>query len=330
MFYLLSFVTGILECGWIFYGVSLGLPLWAILVFPLAYHLGNMFPKPFSVGRKIVLGAAITASLLAVSLVIIPLGNTASLICQGCCIALLSMCIQSARSGMKSDDNRVLKRVSRTLGFAAAPIVTLTPNIVLIAAAVFALICVKSVSDEKPHIVKMHSQGGFSAAMILHQLHYFFYAHITLAAVAFVNRYAAILFALSWVIYLTVEPIATKFKRYKIGDFALSHLWIAAVLFSMSFLKPGTWFYSLWLAAGLGGGMVFCITLTSKTLGCFAKDSNDVAENIGHFAGLLCAVICALLFADRSVAIMQVSAAISALCVIPAMVISAMRMVLKK
>ena len=51
-FYLLSMITGVLECGWIAYGAVHGLPLWQILCFPLAYHLGNRFPKPFSLGKR--------------------------------------------------------------------------------------------------------------------------------------------------------------------------------------------------------------------------------------------------------------------------------------
>lgn len=329
MLYILSFITGILECVWIFHGINIGLPLWATLMFPLAYHMGNLFPKPFFIGRRIVLGTAMTASLMSLSIAFLPLPDIISLGCQCCCTALLSMCLQSARSGMKSDNTRMLKRVCRTLGFVAAPIAAFAPGIVLIAVSVFALLSVRYVSNEPAHIIGMSSQGGFSAAMIFHQLHYFFYAHITLAAVASVNKYAAVLFALSWVIYLMVEPVAVYFKRYRLGDFALSHMWIGAVLLAMSFLKPGFWFYVLWLAAGAGGGMVFCITHTSKALGCFDKDSNDVAENIGHFVGSLCAVLCAALLADGAPAVMQLSAAVSALCVIPIMLIASVRRALK-
>ncbi len=48
MFYLLSLITGVLECGWIAFGAVHALPLWQILCYPLAYHIGNLFPKPFS------------------------------------------------------------------------------------------------------------------------------------------------------------------------------------------------------------------------------------------------------------------------------------------
>lgn len=52
MFYLLSLLTGVLECGWIAFGAAHSLPLWQILCYPLAYHLGNLFPKPFSLSRS--------------------------------------------------------------------------------------------------------------------------------------------------------------------------------------------------------------------------------------------------------------------------------------
>ena len=53
MFYLLSMITGILECGWIAFGAVHSMPIWQILCYPLAYHIGNLFPKPFTLNKRI-------------------------------------------------------------------------------------------------------------------------------------------------------------------------------------------------------------------------------------------------------------------------------------
>ena len=61
-------------------------------------------------------------------------------------------------------------------------------------------------------------QNGFSIVMIFHQLHYFFYAHITLTAMSMLLSYdssagivyAALLFCGTWVTYMSVEPIISR------------------------------------------------------------------------------------------------------------------------
>ncbi|MCP2984387.1 hypothetical protein, partial [Salmonella enterica] len=67
----------------------------------------------------------------------------------------------------------------------------------------------------KSDITRMTGQNGFSLVMTFHQLHYFFYAHITLAAMSLLLSlnstlgivYAALLFCGTWVTYMSVEPI---------------------------------------------------------------------------------------------------------------------------
>ena len=69
MFYLLSLITGVLKCGWIAYGAAALLPLWQILCYPLAYHVGNLFPQPFSLGKRALYifgGAALICSVATI------------------------------------------------------------------------------------------------------------------------------------------------------------------------------------------------------------------------------------------------------------------------
>ena len=78
MFYLLSMITGILECGWIAFGLVRGLALWQILCYPLSYHFGNLFPKPFSLPKNVLFLFCSVSMIVAVVLSAIPVPEAVS------------------------------------------------------------------------------------------------------------------------------------------------------------------------------------------------------------------------------------------------------------
>lgn len=325
MFYLLSLITGILECGWIAYGAVTSLPLWQILCYPLAYHIGNLFPQPFSLGKKslyILGGAALICGTAT-----IPTGGTVCAILTCLSLFLNSAVIQSVRSGLKSDGNRLVKRIFRVGGFALAPLAAAAPSAVLIASSVIALGVLKSYNG-KCKISKAPWQNGYSAVMLFHQLHYFFYAHITLVAVstAFCQNdpawgviAAALLFCGTWVTYMSVEPIISKTPAKELTVFYAGHLGISTLLFVMSFVKLNPLFITLWIITGFGGGVVYTISARAKNDGCFDKTSMNISENIGHTAGLTVAVIVAALAGVHSSRIMLVFGSLSALLAVVTM-----------
>ena len=297
MFYLLSLLTGVLECGWIAFGAAHSLPLWQILCYPLAYHIGNLFPKPFSLNRNI-LRVMCFLSAVTGALTFVPWlsGGAVSLLT---CVTLflLSAVIQSVRSGLKSDGNRLLKRVFRVGGFALAPLAAVIPSVILVFSSAAALLALRKY-EGKPGVTRMTGQHGFSLVMIFHQLHYFFYAHITLAAMSLLFThdgapgflYAALLFCGTWVTYMSVEPIVSKLTNRFLPVFFAGHIWIGILLLVMHRVASVPLFITLWLATGLGGGVVYTISARAKTQKCFDRNSMTIAENIGHTLGLLIAV----------------------------------------
>lgn len=321
MFYLLSLITGILECGWIFYGDVHGLPLWQVLCFPLAYHLGNLFPKPFLAGRIPVLCMAAAPAGMALFLLI---GHLPEMLYNGItftALASLSAALQSVRSDLKNDGNRLLKRVFRVGGFAIAPVAAIVPELVLLIASVFSCIAAAKYYHGRAGVTRMTGQGGFSVVMIFHQLHYFFYAHITLAAVA--RRLngmlpllecvvAALLFCGTWITYMSVEPVVSRRTKKLLPVFFAGHIGISVLLSVMSLVDTFQLFVMLWLVTGFGGGVVYTIASQAKYMGQYDKDSMTVAENIGHTCGLLTSVAVAA-FSDHASRIMLVFGAASAL-----------------
>lgn len=316
---LLSLLTGVLECGWIAFGAAHSLPLWQILCYPLAYHIGNLFPKPFSLNRNI-LRVMCCLSAVTEALTFVPqLSGGAVSVLTCVTLFLLSAVIQSVRSGLKSDGNRLIKRVFRIGGFALAPLATVIPSMILVFSSVTALLALCK-HESKPGVTRMTGQHGFSLVMIFHQLHYFFYAHITLAAMSLLFThdcapgfvYAALLFCGTWVTYMSVEPIVSKLTDRLLPMFFAGHFCVGVLLFVMHRVTSVPLFITLWLATGLGGGVVYTISARAKEQKCFDKDSMTIAENIGHTLGLLIAICMATGFDTASPKIMLVFASVSA------------------
>ena len=311
MFYLLSLLTGVLECGWIAFGAAHSLPLWQILCYPLAYHIGNLFPKPFSLNRNI-LRVMCFLSAVTGALTFVPrLSGRAVSVLTCVTLFLLSAVIQSVRSGLKSDGNRLLKRVFRVGGFAIAPLAAVIPSVILVFSSSAALLALRKY-EGKPGVTRMTGQYGFSLVMIFHQLHYFFYAHITLAAMSLLLThdgapgfvYAALLFCGTWVTYMSVEPIVSKLTNRLLPVFFSGHICVGILLLVMHRVTSVPLFITLWLATGLGGGVVYTVSARAKAQKCFDKNSMTIAENIGHTLGLLIAVCMAAGFDTASPKIM--------------------------
>lgn len=323
MFYLLSFFTGILECGWVFRGLHFELPVWITLLFVVAYHLGNLFPLPFMISKRVLYIIALAIIALAGSS-LFSIETSAAFVLQGGGIFLCSVLIQSVRSGMKSEGNRVLKRVCRVAGFIVAPVTIIAPNALLTVGAILGMIALRKNTGTCAKVTKPGLQGGFSLVMLFHQLHYFLYAHITLAlaAVLFGNL-AATFFALTWLTYLSVESLLKPLGK-PIPTFFLGHLLITVILTALAFAEINGAeipFVILWILAGFGGGTVFAITDINKQSGCFEKNSETIAENFGHILGASLAALCAFFIEEQAPVVMAIMAALSAVCTIAAMIL---------
>lgn len=327
MFYLLSLITGILECGWIAYGAAHSFPHWQILCYPLAYHIGNLFPKPFSLSRRCLSVMALLALITGGLTFAKPLSESAAFLLTCASLFLLSVVIQSIRSELKSDGNRLFKRIFRVGGFLLAPLAVFVPSAILVAASLIALWGLKDYNG-KIEVSRMTWQNGFSAVMIFHQLHYFFYAHITLAAMSLLfaslfsesgTALAALLFCGTWITYMSVEPIISRLTAKTLSVFFVGHIGISLLLFTMSFVDNKLLFTVLWLITGFGGGVVYTISARAKKLGSYDKTSMTISENIGHTLGLATAVAAAAVFEMHSPDIMLVFGSVSALLAVVSM-----------
>lgn len=323
MFYLLSFYTGILECGWIFCGVHLGLPVWVNLLFVAAYHLGNLFPLPFTLSKRVMYIVDFAIIAIAGSSRFLVETSAVAVALQGGGIFLCSLLVQSVRSGMKSDGNRIMKRVCRVAGFIAAPAAIIAPNAILATGAILALIALRKAPEICAKVTKPGLQSGFSLVMLFHQLHYFFYAHITLAlAATLFGNLASTFFALTWVTYLSVEPLIKPLGK-PVPTFFLGHLLIAVMLTMLGLSEINGAvipFVILWVLAGFGGGTVFAISDITKQSGCYDKSSETIAENLGHVLGACSAALCAFFATEQAPVIMVFAAVFSAVCTITAMI----------
>lgn len=327
MFYLLSLITGILECGWVAYGVTHSLPLWQILCYPLAYHLGNLFPKPFSLSQKCLLMMSAISFVISSFTFAKQLSEVAIFIFTCVTLFLLSAVIQSVRSGLKSDSNRLMKRIFRVGGFALAPLAAIIPSEVLLISSAIAFYGLKGYKSNYI-VTHLRWQNGFSLVMIFHQLHYFFYAHITLASMSLMLShnnsmgivYAALLFCGTWVTYMSVEPVVSKLTSKIIPVFYAGHIGISVLLFVMRLVTSKLLFVILWLITGFGGGVVYTISAKAKVDGSYDKNSMIVSENIGHTLGLLVAVNIAALASNQSPGIMLVFGSISAILAVVTMI----------
>lgn len=326
-FYLLSLLTGVLECGWIAYGAVHSLPLWQILCYPLAYHLGNLFPKPFSLSNRCLGAMALTSLVTSALTFATGISDMAVFILTCISLFLISTVFQSVRSGLKSDGNRLLKRVFRVGGFALAPLAAVLPSVVLFITALVA-ICSLNGYRSRYCVSRVNWQGGFSLVMVFHQLHYFFYAHITLAVISIAllkqSSYgalcAALLFCGTWITYMSVEPLLSKLTKRVTLIFYAGHIAISALLCLMSFVTGSKLFIALWLVTGFGGGAVYTISAKARATGMYDKTSMTVSENVGHTLGLLSAVIVAAIAPALSLRVMLILGAISAALAVASMI----------
>ena len=129
-----NIITGILECGWLAFGIAHAMPLWQILCYPLAYYLVKLFPKPFSLPKKVLFGFCSAALIAAVILTAVPMPDILWFVLICLCLFLLSAVIQTVKNGMKSSEHSFLKRFCRVVGFALSPLAAFRPQIILFVA----------------------------------------------------------------------------------------------------------------------------------------------------------------------------------------------------
>lgn len=295
IFLLLSLLSGVLEIGIILWGYAAEMPLWVVLVLGAMYQLGNLLFVPGKLGR---LQICILGTCCLCFGMVNPRGEYIFLTAAQ--IVLASLCIQAMRARQKGSCPTWLKRLFRIGGFLLAPLMVGYFGEVMLVCILVPLCAALAVGDKGDVASKVQAAGkGLSATMIFHQMHYFVYTYVMLAAVLELvqNSWLCVaLFALTWGIYLLPGLVADKAGRYHpVTLFFVCHGFLAACMgmLTAAFLT-GNIILGLcaWMLTGLGGGSVFCIRcLTKREASC----NMTLSENIGHFLGALvsAAVACA-------------------------------------
>ena len=330
MFYILNILSGVLEVGYMAWAIREGYDFWVLLLFPFAYQLGNLFPKPFSVGKiplKVLSALSLVTSCAALFTDLGKIGSVALLCFNICAISII---IQSVRCGMKTNENRILKRSTRVSGFVLAPFCALSPFVLMLLFSMVAFAALRGYQG-KYAVVKMKRQKSFGAIMIFHQLHYFFYVYPALAAVTlmFFNKEHSFslvigffLFAVTWVTYMSTE-IILKEKTKSLPVFYTGHLGIVILLLIMSFMDVSNlWFLVLWIVMGSCGGTVYTIYIEADKLNARDEDSMTVCENIGHITGIIVALVLSFFYAGDALNITFRLSSASALTAIALMTLA--------
>ena len=345
MYYLLNMMTGILECGWIAFGLAHAMPLWQILCYPLAYYLGKLFPKPFSLSKKVLLGFCSAALIAAVILTAVPMPDILWFVLICLCLFLLSAVIQTVKDDMKSSEHSLLKRFCRVVGFALSPIAAFRPQIILFVAVVIAFCGLTKYTGKEYHFTAPDLKGGYSLVILFHQLHYFCYTHITIAAVSLVlSKQPPVIDALDYaftrnpdtfggiagilifsgtqITYILSEHIFSRLTKKSMSIFYIGQSAVFVILLSMSFITDTALFVILWLFTGLCDGTAFTITKNVEHLGKYDKSLMTFSENAGCILGLLAAILVSAFFDTYSYDIMLVCGAVSTLATILCMIIT--------
>jgi len=181
IFLIMSFISASLELGTVFYGLNTQLPVYDIVLLPLFYQIGNfmMSIKVIPDRKKTYLSiSAVSFILCAVNFVHF---TYLSFAVQ---LVLCSFCLQKAREMCKKNScPKMIKRLFRTMGFAASPcIMLLNGRFILVITFVATLIsfCVFMGIEDSRKDTTVHSKKirGTAFIMIFHQMHYFTYAYI--------------------------------------------------------------------------------------------------------------------------------------------------------
>lgn len=312
MFLILSFLSAVIETAYISAMVMHKDPLFIVLLAPLAYQIGNLFPHPFCLSKRII--KIITVIAIGICITILS-GQTFALYCLSydmitglSCLAvmLISVGLQSVRSIMKTDGNRMIKRISRIIGFFVGILGGGFAIYFLFATAIAVLIALLSTMENNKNetkqkfisVDKVMSQAGFSYVMIAHQLHYFSYAMVFLAYMLMnmLVPVAATVFCLSWITYTMVEPIIAK-RVDTTKAFYAGHTFLSCILILIALCINQRIVCSvLIIVAGIGGGVVYTIKELAKKYNSYDKDSMESSEAIGHIAGLVIAIVLSYLF----------------------------------
>ncbi|MCL2566527.1 MAG: hypothetical protein FWE18_00310 [Alphaproteobacteria bacterium] len=283
-----SFISGIMEVGFVYYLWQLNYSIIVILIFALLYQATN-FLASFLIADKKIIYLSILIFIANVLYIIL---NNTNIYCLGVIFFIVSIFLQILRGEAKSSVSTFIKRTFRILGFVNFYLFGIK---FLLAVAIYVFIMIFKYNElqHKAQTIKIkYSNILPSIIMITHQIHYFIYCYILmyflLQNVDNILLYGFI-FSLGWITYLVSQNIFGNFNIYK--NVIIGHLVLSCnifLLFCVIYFRVNLyiiWF--LWILTGFSAGTVFAI----KDILIIYKhnlSSINFYENIGHvFAVIL-------------------------------------------
>lgn len=285
-FLFFSSISGLVEVGFILFGIYLNLSIEKIILLGLAYQLGNCVPNPIKLNKK---GVQAISIIGLVSTIMYKVTDIYTLLfISAMCLAIS---IQSIRSVQKGKVKTWIKRSFRIIGF----ILSFTLNIwTILAIYIITILSLISINFTNSKILILKPKIKFiNIIMIVHQIHYFLYCYfIVLLIGEFTNDNAyliGILFALGWLTYSFIPQIVrgTNYKMYLV----IGHIYLTIILAMLSFAN-GFSIIVFWLLTGFGSGTVYCISKVDEEDSInYDESSMTFSENIGHVVGILFGLI---------------------------------------
>jgi hypothetical protein len=296
-------MSGMVELGSVFWGISQGYSVVKIIGIAMAYQMGNILR--FAVTPKIAKFESILAGfvlLLSIGTPFLPADSIIKYIATLVMFMFFSTVLQNVRSSVQGNIPRWQKRSSRVIGFVLSAIVYVA-NIqsMIVLSLLLLFFSLKTANYSYDNWLSNWRKGAYGErvcwAMVTHQAHYFAYNYILLIIVmaAFNNSLiATICFALNWIPYTITEPLIQKLRWRKWKELSiLAHVFNAVVLLAMYYMVSKNIYYTvaLWVLTGFGGGNVFCIKKALSDTVKYDKNVWSFSEQIGHVLGVCTALI---------------------------------------
>ena len=314
-YYYISFLSGVVELGSLFWGLSRGYSLFPIIGLVTAYQLGNVLQ--YFVPKKIehysqyflcvALGTCIAAGVV---------GNQSMMQYIFMAVTLLvgSTFLQLEREAVKikvEEWEKWKKRAFRVLGFFASATIALSCGTWILCVILVSLIVIGFISEDFGYDdwfsnfkKKDVEAPKVCWSMVTHQAHYFVYTYVLCAMVFYHSGnafWAAVCMVMNWIPYTITEPLVKVLKIEKYYGYIsiCAHLFNCMVLAGVYVcLVKGSIPAAvlLWMLTGFGGGNIFCVKKYLKSNIDYDNDTWMFSEQVGHILGMVTCMIIVVFF----------------------------------
>jgi len=131
MLYLFNFLSGMLEFGFVMRAARCGWNPAVFLLFPMAYHVGRLFPKLFSPGKAHFIALFVLSAAVSCSTTFLDFAPAALIALTCLNLAVLSTMIHSVQETFRPVESKksdILEWGSKLAGIIAAPVCAFFPG----------------------------------------------------------------------------------------------------------------------------------------------------------------------------------------------------------